>query len=455
MLPGITGSVLCKDGKKIWAASTGAILTGLLSGGASIRALELEDDPPDVDDLGDGVAVGGVLQDVHLIPGLWSIDGYTKVGRRLREEFALRPGENYFEFAYDWRRDNRVAARRLQRETRVWLAAARQRGAADPKLVLVAHSMGGLVSRYFIECLGGWRDTRRLVTFGTPYRGSLNAVGFLANGFHKGWGPLSLDLSGVLRSFTSVYQLMPIYPCFDPGDGQLRRIAEAAVPNIHAGKASAALAFHDEISDAVKRNMGDTQYREARYRIHPIVGNAQPTLQSVRADGDRVVLMRAYMGDDLKGDGTVPRVSATPIEVEDEQGAMYSNERHASLQNADPVLQQLSGVITAEGLGLERFRAVAGSALALELQQVYLDSEPVTVRVVPEDALAEPLQVFVQEADSGAEVVRGTMIRRPDGPLEAELAPLPSGVYRLVVEGDPAAEPVHDLFAVIPEHPPV
>jgi pimeloyl-ACP methyl ester carboxylesterase len=40
-----------------------------------------------------------------------------------------------------------------------------------PKLILVGHSMGGLVARYFLECLEGWRDTRRLVTFGTPYRG--------------------------------------------------------------------------------------------------------------------------------------------------------------------------------------------------------------------------------------------------------------------------------------------
>ena len=56
--------------------------------------------------------------------------------------------------------------------------------------------MGGLVSRYFLECLEGWKDTKALVTFGTPYRGSLNALDGLANGLKKG----PLDLSSWLAS---------------------------------------------------------------------------------------------------------------------------------------------------------------------------------------------------------------------------------------------------------------
>ena len=70
--------------------------------------------------------------------------------------------------------------------------------------------MGGLVSRYFLECLDGWRNTRVLVTFGTPFRGSLNAVSTLANGMKKKIGPVGIDLSPLARSFTSIYQLLPI-----------------------------------------------------------------------------------------------------------------------------------------------------------------------------------------------------------------------------------------------------
>jgi hypothetical protein len=450
LLPGITGSVLNKDGNAVWATTPGAVLRGLFSGGGSVRSLKLDADPADEDDLGDGVTVGGLVQDAHVIPGLWSIDGYTKAGRTICRSLGLTPGENYFEFPYDWRRDNRVAARWLKRDSRAWLDAAKQRGAADPKLVLVGHSMGGLVSRYFVECLEGWRVTRRLITFGTPYRGSLNAVNFLANGFHKGLGPLSLDLSDVLRSFTSIYQLLPIYPCFDPGDGTLTRTTAAKIPHVDGTKASAALAFHHEIRDAQERNSKEPGYG---YGIHCIVGNVQPTYQSARADGGGAELLRSYQGQDHKGDGTVPQVSSTPLEIKDQAGAMYSNERHGSLQNADPVLNHLAGVVTAPELHTDRFKAVAGTALAVALEETYLDSQPITVRVTPAQPLAEPLRVVVEDLESGAEAARAPLAGASGGAVAAELQPLPSGVYRLTVEGDPAAEPVHDLFTVIPETP--
>jgi triacylglycerol esterase/lipase EstA (alpha/beta hydrolase family) len=67
--------------------------------------------------------------------------------------------------------------------------------------------MGGLVARYYLEVLEGWRDCRALITFGTPYRGSANALNYLANGYKK----LFLDLTEVMRSFSSIYQL-PYFP---------------------------------------------------------------------------------------------------------------------------------------------------------------------------------------------------------------------------------------------------
>jgi triacylglycerol esterase/lipase EstA (alpha/beta hydrolase family) len=45
--------------------------------------------------------------------------------------------------------------------------------------------MGGLISRYYLEVLEGWRDCRALVTFGTPYRGAVDAVNYLANGYKQ------------------------------------------------------------------------------------------------------------------------------------------------------------------------------------------------------------------------------------------------------------------------------
>jgi hypothetical protein len=180
VLPGISGSVLSKDGKEVWGASTVAIWQAVTSGGESIRSLSIKGaDDPSLDDLGDGVKATGLVQDLHIIPGLWKIDGYTALVNRLKSSLQLEGGRNLFEFAYDWRRDNRVAARKLAQAAKGWLDRWRTTsGASDAKLVLVAHSMGGLVSQYFLEVMGGWKDTRALVTFGTPYRGSLNALGY-------------------------------------------------------------------------------------------------------------------------------------------------------------------------------------------------------------------------------------------------------------------------------------
>lgn len=137
VLPGISGSVLSKDGKEVWGASTAAIWRAVTSGGDSIQNLAIKGvDDPSLDDLGDGVTATGLVQDLHIIPGLWKIDGYTGLLARLKLSLQLEDGRNLFAFAYDWRRDNKVSARRLARAAKVWLDKWREiSGASDAKLV--------------------------------------------------------------------------------------------------------------------------------------------------------------------------------------------------------------------------------------------------------------------------------------------------------------------------------
>jgi hypothetical protein len=111
VLPGISGSVLSKDGKEVCGASTAAIWKAVTSGGGGIRSLAIQGmDDPSLDDLEDGVNATGLVQDLHIIPGLWKIDGYTGLLARLKSSLQLQDGRNLFAFAYDWRRDNRRPA---------------------------------------------------------------------------------------------------------------------------------------------------------------------------------------------------------------------------------------------------------------------------------------------------------------------------------------------------------
>jgi pimeloyl-ACP methyl ester carboxylesterase len=451
LVPGILGSVLRKDGKEVWGWSGGTILRGLKSLGQSINDLAISQDSPKSADLNDGVTVGGLLPDMHLVPGLWKIDGYSRISQNIKRgvgDFEIIPDSNYFEFPYDWRRDNRAAARVLAQKTRGWLDAWKKTsGNKDARLIIVAHSMGGIVARYFLEVFGGWRDTRALISFGTPYRGSLSALDYLVNGYKK----FAIDLTSLIRSFTSVYQLLPIYPCYDSGDGKYLRVDAAPGPrNLDIGKAKSALDFHREIEAAVSENQKDEQYSNNGCKIYPFVGIGQPTLQSARRDGGGIEMLESYQGKDLAGDGTVPRVSATPIELSKERRERYAAERHASLQNSSSVLFQIGGILTGEQIDLSQMRLSTFQkiAIALAVDDAYSTSRPVIVRARPQSKGVRLTAVLVDIA-TGNQKARKSMTEGDNGWQTANFGLLENGAYRVTIgSADTRVTSVTDVFTV-------
>lgn len=170
-----------------------------------------------------------------------------------------------FFFSYDWRLDNRIAAVRLAlelprfRKEYMRLQAERfctksgfsqcgdeqrrlfddywknvvQRdprnkglfnAAGDPKFIVVGHSMGGLVARYFVSGLGREDDVQRLLLLATPGFGAVDALKAFAKGeypeslwtYLTKWFPLSpyseTDTKPILFSFASMFQLLPRHP---------------------------------------------------------------------------------------------------------------------------------------------------------------------------------------------------------------------------------------------------
>jgi pimeloyl-ACP methyl ester carboxylesterase len=447
LLPGILGTALRKDGNDLWALSARAGLR-LALGRATLDTLTVVDDDPTVDDLGDGVIADRLLDDIHLVPGLWKIDGYSGIRDWLMRTFELESGANYFEFAYDWRRDNRVAARRLARSTHNWLVRWRKTSGNDnAKLVLVAHSMGGLVSRYFLEVLDGWRDTRSLVTFGTPYRGSLKALNFIANGFRKSFGPFTIDLSTLLRSLPSVYQLLPTYACCDAGAG-LKRLGDIPkLPNIDASKLKVATTFHDEIREAVDHHLkDDAAYVENRYGIFPIVGTHQHTLQSASLAAGSLNVSNTFPGQDVDGDGTVPRPSATPLEIQRDRRETFVATPHAALQNSDALRVQLEGILTGNELNMDVFRGFRPKyPVTLTVDDAFSTAEPIAASIATNPSV-NSVRVHVVRSDS-AEILT-LNVTGGEGVFTAAGAPLREGNYRIDVLGA-NIQPTKDVFAVL------
>jgi hypothetical protein len=92
LLPGITGSVLQKDGKDLWAISGQAAWSILTSLGSSLQQLKLAGDDPEVDDLGDGIIATRLMPDAHLVPGLWKIYGYSALSHLINDYFQVTWG---------------------------------------------------------------------------------------------------------------------------------------------------------------------------------------------------------------------------------------------------------------------------------------------------------------------------------------------------------------------------
>lgn len=454
VIPGILGSELKRQGRAAWGFSVDAGFNALATLGGSIGALGLTADSPDPEQNVDEVEATRLLPDLHLIPYLWKVDGYSGLTEALLRTFDVERGANYFEFPYDWRRDNRVAAKRLQRLSEEWLQHWRESsGNTEAKLIIVAHSMGGLVARYFLEALEGWPDAKALITFGTPFRGSVNALRTLVEGIRK--GPFGIvDLSAFARSLTSLYQLLPTYACLQTVDGKLAHLCDGpAIRHVEASKLLAARAFHAEIQQAVDRHLDNDAYRLKRYRVIPVVGTHQETLQSaLMTGGETIEFASAHAGRDLKGDGTVPRISATPVELSNASLEAYVPTCHASLQNDAAVQHHVCEAITALDLDLSswQYRAIsAGLAkVALHLEDAYWDDEPVSLRVQADLAPSPALKATVAEADAGTEVARVDFPPHREGWQHVELPPLPAGVYRCTVEANTGNNPVVDVFSV-------
>lgn len=471
LLPGVMGSVLQKDGKDIWTTgrATRAALTGL--GSSSLQQLKLEEDDPDVDDLEDGIQAISLITVPHLIAGLTKIDDYSALSRLITDNFNVikanadddRPA-NFFEFPYDWRRDCRVNARLLKKLIDRRLPQWREySGAKDAKVILLAHSMGGLISRYYLEVLEGWRDCRTLVTFGTPYRGAVDAVNYLANGYKK----LFVELTEVVRSFTSIYQLLPIYKMVNVA-GNYQRVAETdRIPNVVKKRAEQALAFHHEIITAVDEHRKDDQYRELGYKTIPVVGTRQDTLQSAELSNGKLTVSHevpAWIDPLLgEGDGTVPRLSAIPIELSEEYRETFIAERHSSLQKSLPVLNDLRDRLKHMQIS-SNLKAIRGpepskeaaerAAISLNLDDLYVASEPVELRAKLLNLSADPGVLIANITPvSGDGKLLKLEFQEQEQQWVLALDDFAPGLYRLEVRtrkaGPSAPTPVHDLFEVV------
>lgn len=159
----------------------------------------------------------GIVDDVIFAQPWIKQEQYSRLLRAL-EDLGYRADPtryaeselNVYTSPYDWRQDNRVSGRQLGQAIERW-----RKFHPRAKVWLIAHSNGGVVSRWYIEKEGGARRVSRLILLASPWDGAVKAMYMLFNGmdtlFRQGFNLFNIPerTRQVLRTFPSLYQLIP------------------------------------------------------------------------------------------------------------------------------------------------------------------------------------------------------------------------------------------------------
>ncbi len=373
VIPGILGSRLVDEpsGTVVWGAFAGGYANPQTPAGARLVALPMQQGTK-LSDLRDDVRPDGALDRLKVtvlglpiqldayvyILGTLGVGGYRDEG--LGKSLAVDYGDEHytcFQFDYDWRRDIVENARRLDQfiqEKRAYVQAALARAgapeASDVHFDIVAHSMGGLIARYYLRYGAAdlhedgsapevsWAGTRyvdRAILVGTPSAGSVKALDELAHGVE--FAPiLPRYEAAILGTMPAVYQLMPrvrharvveagdpakSLDIYDPAvwvrnrwglaDPGQDRVLAVLLPDVDDPERRRSIAL-DHLAKCLDRArrlaeaLDAPAARPAGLDLHLFLGDAVPTdgVLAVDAHGRIRVLHRE------PGDGTVTRASA-------------------------------------------------------------------------------------------------------------------------------------------------
>jgi hypothetical protein len=276
-----------------------------------------------------------------------------------------------------------------------------------------------------------------------------------------------VDLTDVLRSLPSIYQLLLRQPVLKIGDSY-QSIAQATIPlpNINPNMALDAEKFHNEIEATVKRHLDDAKYLKS-YKIIPIVGIKQTTKQSALLADGKITISATELPQGIDpihgdGDGTVPYWSAIPQELSYEYRETYISEQHGAIQSNSEVLRQVRDRIRgmqAQGLGDIRGPEVLPdiadkAAISLSVGDLYQAGEAITIHAQLKDTQQDfgGIQAEIRSL-TGESSLQPLQLNQTGDSWSIETGDLAPGVYQVTVQpvqtptGAPTA--VRDVFEVI------
>ncbi|MEU1496892.1 hypothetical protein [Streptomyces sp. NPDC005732] len=363
IVPGIMGSVLEESdtpGRRIWGDTT--VAKSWFSGSA-LRRLQLTKE--EQEGHYGRVKATKLLDVATWLPLFRGVERYDNLTHAVLGAVADKRAVR--EFPYDWRLPVEYNAGLLAKDAQAHLERWRASEAHDramrlhpteqepAKLVLVAHSMGGLLVRHMLLDPVVAALVRACVTLGTPFYGTPKAAALLNSGrltsrlgipllparrpASAAFGRDADDgLRALVVTLPGIYDLLPTYRCLVEGD-TARRLTAKDVVRL-GGCPTQAKAWEKR-----QLPLSDRPLLSDDHQL--LVGSAQPTVQSLRVEDG--VVEQLFTTPRAKGaavnewgDGTVPICSAKVPKV---RPAGQPIQSHSNLANADEVVSWVAEVV--------------------------------------------------------------------------------------------------------------
>jgi pimeloyl-ACP methyl ester carboxylesterase len=420
---------------------------------------------------GDNLEAFEMLDHILYAPPFIKMEGYGPIVPALEGMGYKADPKRYAEaerdvhiFAYDWRQDNRASGRLLGAAVDRWSGMH-----PGKKPVVIAHSNGGVVARWYIEKEGGKDRVLRLFLMGSPRDGTPTAMQIVYTGFdalmRQGFNLFDLPRRSreLFRTFPSIYQITPITDNF-------LRDSNGQPLDFVAGRASWLDDAHEQELAADAGRFHTDLGNQLSVETICIFGRKRFTYSGgiVHLDANSRWSAIDWQVDD-KGDGTIPERSATYAAA---KKMLPFNVDHGHLFYDPAVLAQLEYELIGRFQG-EPERSVVTTAnhiVSFEpTRDFYKPGEPLTMRAsVHTIADATPVgdaQITVRmnwldelpgqpKVDGKPRTSTGTLEpAKTPGEYEGSLtAPDLEGYYRLnalvVIPGTPSPVALEELVAV-------